>query len=194
MPESKSLATLLDDPGSMHGVLRHAGFETYGIDIDATTIDYLRSVGVQNVFTQSAEELDRPEGPFDTIVGGEVIEHLANPGQFLVRAKRHLAPNGRIVLTTPNPFSLMYILFGTLKFPNTSPNPQHVAWFCPGTMAALAERSGLAVSQVVPIDDYELSMGSLLYRLFGRLMMLARPVIPSRLRGNSILYVLVPKT
>jgi len=184
---------LADDPGWMHGVLRKAGFDTYGVDIDGQTIKRLRALGIDNVFEQSAEELERPEGPFDTIVAGEIIEHLANPGMFLVRARQHLAPGGRIVVTTPNPFSLLYMLRSMMKWPKTSPNPEHVAWFCPGTMALLAERCGLVVVKMRPIDDHEQEFGTRLYRTFVRILRTLGRVLPDRLRGNSILYVLVPE-
>jgi 2-polyprenyl-3-methyl-5-hydroxy-6-metoxy-1,4-benzoquinol methylase len=39
---------------------------------------------------------------FDWVVSTEVIEHLVNPYQFLVEARRLMAPGGRLLLTFPN--------------------------------------------------------------------------------------------
>lgn len=40
---------------------------------------------------------------FDSIVGLALIEHLPDPESFLRQARSLLAPDGRVVLTTPNP-------------------------------------------------------------------------------------------
>lgn len=194
-PQLKSLIGILDSPGWLHGTLRRAGFDVSGIDIDQKTIDYLKSQGLENMYCQSADALDVPGGPFNTIVAGEVIEHVTNPGHFLDGARSHLAPGGRIVCTTPNPFSLLYTLRALLRWPDTNPNPEHVLWLCPGTMEVLAAHSGLMVAEVNPIEDYEPAAASGSYGLFQLFIRWTRWVLPRRLRCNSVLYVLtVPET
>jgi GT2 family glycosyltransferase/2-polyprenyl-3-methyl-5-hydroxy-6-metoxy-1,4-benzoquinol methylase/tetratricopeptide (TPR) repeat protein len=47
-------------------------------------------------------EVPFPEGHFDCIVCGDVLEHLAEPGRFLERARRWLAPDGCLVASIPN--------------------------------------------------------------------------------------------
>ncbi|MBC7767551.1 MAG: methyltransferase domain-containing protein [Phycisphaerales bacterium] len=42
---------------------------------------------------------------FDRVFIGDVIEHVNDPVALLNFAKRHLRPNGRILVTTPNPFA-----------------------------------------------------------------------------------------
>jgi SAM-dependent methyltransferase len=52
----------------------------------------------------SIGELDdsfQPDGPFDTILMLDVLEHVANPEQMLGSARRILRPGGRIVITVP---------------------------------------------------------------------------------------------
>ncbi|MCS7134990.1 MAG: class I SAM-dependent methyltransferase [Candidatus Aenigmarchaeota archaeon] len=46
----------------------------------------------------------------DSIVAGEVIEHLLNPFGFLQECYRILKDKGRLIITTPNMTSLTYIL------------------------------------------------------------------------------------
>lgn len=53
-------------------------------------IDY-RSMAVENL-----------EGDFDLITAMEVIEHTANPKQFLQLLARRLNPGGLLILSTPN--------------------------------------------------------------------------------------------
>lgn len=161
-----------------------------GIDISQDNVEKLRQAGFSNLYVQSAETFDLPE-QFDTVVAGELIEHLANPGLFLDRARHHLGIHGRVVLTTPNPFSIAYSLYALLKYPNTCQNPQHTCWFCPRTMTALAGRHGFVVQHFDLIDDYRSDESSLGYRQFGKLMQWMGPVIPKRLK-KTMLFVLSP--
>jgi len=180
----------LGSPHWLHGRLRATFPSVSGIDISAENVETLRKHGLGDVHVQSAESFDLSQ-KFDTIVAGELIEHLSNPGLFLQQARRHLGDQGRLVLTTPNPFSLAYVCYATFKFPKTCQNPEHSCWFCPRTMTELAERSGFKVVHFELIDDYRSDDPSFLYRQFSRLMVVFGPVIPKRLK-NTLLFVLAP--
>ncbi len=180
------------EPGStywLHGRLRAAFAQVVGIDSSAEHTALLRTLGYPNIHLQDAETFNLPER-FDTIVAGELIEHLANPGLFLIRAREHLAPAGRVVLTTPYPFSLLYTLYALVKFPRTCQNPQHTCWFCPRTLTELATRARLRVVHFDLIEDYRSENPSLAYRVFVRLIRWTRPLVPGRLRKNGMLFVL----
>jgi SAM-dependent methyltransferase len=41
-------------------------------------------------------------GEFDTVIAADILEHLANPWDLLVRLRPFLAPNGQIVASIPN--------------------------------------------------------------------------------------------
>src|SRR5712692_10311585 len=84
----------------VHGRLGERFRRVLGIDISEKHLAALRIRGFHDLSLQSAETFEFAER-FDTIVAGEIIEHLANPGAFLARARDHLAEGGRIVLTTP---------------------------------------------------------------------------------------------
>lgn len=47
---------------------------------------------------------------FGCIIAGEVIEHLDNVGLFLDNCKRHLSPDGKLIITTPNSLSIERIV------------------------------------------------------------------------------------
>src|SRR5207249_3561087 len=143
------------------------------------------------IHLQSAEEFQLTER-FDTIVAGELIEHLANPGRFLDCARQHLADGGRVVLSTPYPFSLHYMLYAFYKYPKTCQNPEHACWFCPQTMKVLGERHGFRVRWFELIEDYYPFTPSLRYRAFIRLVRVFGPVLPDRLKRNTMLFVLEP--
>jgi SAM-dependent methyltransferase len=180
----------IGSPHWLHGRLRENFPSVTGVDISAENVDTLKRHGFGNVHVESAETFELPD-KFDTIVAGELIEHLSNPGLFLQQARRHLGDHGRLVLTTPNPFSLAYLLYAILKFPRTCQNPQHTCWFCPRTMIELAERFGFRVVHFELIDDYRSDDPSFVYRLFGKVMMVFSPVIPKRMK-KTMLFVLAP--
>lgn len=45
---------------------------------------------------------DTDSEPYDFIVLADVLEHIANPTPTLIKLKQIMAPNGRIVISTPN--------------------------------------------------------------------------------------------
>ena len=102
------------DVGCSEGVieilLAREGFHVTGVDIDAEALDFAR-----NLLAQEPEEVrDRIsfvqgdlararllEEQFDTLVMGEVLEHLEHPEVLLDRSLEHIRPGGRVIVTTP---------------------------------------------------------------------------------------------
>jgi len=179
----------IGSPSWLHGRLREQFPSVVGLDISAENVDALRRHGFTNLHVQSAESFELGE-KFDTIAAGELIEHLANPGLFLQQARTHLKPDGKIVLTTPNPFSLFDIMYALLKFPKTCQNPQHTCWFCPQTMRELVGRSGLKIEHFELIDDYGQDSPSRRYRAFVKLRRGLGFLLPRLLAKNAMLFVL----
>lgn len=54
------------------------------------------------IFCLDADDLLFPDGHFDTVVAGEVLEHVKDPGAVLTELGRVLRPGGRLVVTVPN--------------------------------------------------------------------------------------------
>ncbi len=48
------------------------------------------------------DEFPFNDNTFDTVVAGEILEHLENPFAFLKECKRVVKKGGRIIITTPN--------------------------------------------------------------------------------------------
>ena len=88
----------------------------------------------------SAESFTLPQ-KFDVIFAGDLIEHLPNPGLFLERARAHLKPRGRLVMTTPNCFNLFSIVE---KFTKGEPsvNRDHTCYFNERTLRQLLGKCG----------------------------------------------------
>jgi 2-polyprenyl-3-methyl-5-hydroxy-6-metoxy-1,4-benzoquinol methylase len=102
------------DVGCSEGILAlllaRTGRYVVGVDIELSAIAAARELlntepaGVrERVELRVADALtvDLSESAFDTVVLGEVIEHLADPSAMLDRAATLLKPEGQLVLTTP---------------------------------------------------------------------------------------------
>lgn len=176
-------------PSWLHGRLVQLFPLVTGIDISNDNIRKLQVLGYGRLHVANAETFALPQ-QFDTVVAGELLEHLSNPAQFLERAKEHLSPDGRVVVTTPYPFSLLNFLYAFAKFPRTVQNLEHTLWVCPQTMHELARRAGLRIVLWDLVEDYDSESPSVLYRMFAGLIGLLGPLIPKRLRGNTLLVVL----
>jgi len=122
---------------NFHQYIRdHIEADVLGIDIEAEEIDRMKREGY-DVRVADAESFDF-EQSFDAITAGEVIEHLGNPATFLKRCAKHLSPEGRVVLTTPNPDGFAYFrkaLTGEIG------NPTHTCWIDPRNLERLVEVS-----------------------------------------------------
>ncbi len=153
-----------------------------GLDNDAVNVDRMRELGFDAVLGDAhALTFD---SCFDTIVVGELIEHLQNPGECLEGCRRALKPGGRIILTTPNAFCAMLGLMYLKNF-NRAFNAEHVLWFCPQTLYSLAERCGLRIVKFDFVDDLAPEITpSNTYRLFAHMWMGVRWMLPRRYRNT----------
>lgn len=179
----------LDSPWWLHGRLLGAFPSTSGLELDPANVAELAAQGVPNVRQGDAQDFSLTER-FDTIVAGEIIEHLERPGDFLACARRHLKPDGRVVLTTPYAFGLMFVIYAWTKYPRTCSNPEHVAWYCPGTITALAERSGLQVDSCEAMATFRPDLTRWTARAANLVMRTAGRLLPARMRANTLVVVL----
>lgn len=177
----------------LYGKLVEKHPDLTAIDISEENLNTLRLMGYKNLYQQSAEDFTFDE-KFDTIVAGELIEHLSNPGLFLSRAFQHLKPEGRLIITTPNPFCIFFEMYAFYKYPKTCPNDEHTCWFCPSTFRTLYRRYGFKEFHFDFLNDYQLRSESSLYQLFLILIRILRYVLPKRLRDNRLIFVLTKES
>jgi len=113
-----------------------------GIDIDPEGAKVLRQQGY-NVLVENVETMNLGR-EFDTIVAGELIEHLENPGLFLRNMHRHLKPGGVIIISTPNPF-YAGTSWKIWRYGRPSVHEEHMGWQDPTTLSQLLNRTGFDV-------------------------------------------------
>jgi len=123
----------------LHGFLCESAQSVTGIDIEEKGVKELQERGY-NVIVADAENMGLHD-TFDVIVAGELIEHLANPGNFIKGAYKNLREEGLLILTTPNPFNLKRCIYGFLG-KQLMINPEHTCWFDVQTLCQLCGRFG----------------------------------------------------
>jgi 2-polyprenyl-3-methyl-5-hydroxy-6-metoxy-1,4-benzoquinol methylase len=128
----------------LHRALAAVSSELVGIDSYREGVNFLTERGY-NVLVADAQDFDLGR-QFDVIVAGDIIEHLANLAGFLESCKRHMAADGRLIISTPNPWYWRHVVHAALG--RVRVNPEHTCWFCPETLRQLVERQGLAVATV----------------------------------------------
>ena len=128
--------------GSLHAGLKRLNPAVIGADADARAIAAVAALGFE---VREADAQSTPlGGPYDAIVAAELIEHLDQPGAFLDNARRSLAPGGRLLLTTPNPFYANQFA-KILKHGEPQVHARHRAWFDPRTLSVLLASRGFEI-------------------------------------------------
>jgi 2-polyprenyl-3-methyl-5-hydroxy-6-metoxy-1,4-benzoquinol methylase len=128
-----------------HRLLLDRAREVWGLDLDYD--DAALPQGASRYRRASAESFDLGGEKFDLIFAGDLIEHLPNPGLFLGASAAHLAPNGRLVITTPSAFNLFNLLEKVSKREPTT-NPDHTCYFNQKTLRQLFAKCGWRVDEV----------------------------------------------
>jgi 2-polyprenyl-3-methyl-5-hydroxy-6-metoxy-1,4-benzoquinol methylase len=91
--------------------LRAWGYDVTGVDLDEESIEHgrglLREAGLETEALQAVDLKELP-GPFDVVIASEILEHLDDDElrDSLELIRERLVPGGRLLVTTPNGYSL----------------------------------------------------------------------------------------
>lgn len=132
--------TWIDDDGTwIHGLMVKVAKSVTGIDI--ADVEKFRAKGY-DIIEQSADEPFDLKRKFDVIMAAEILDHTANLGIFMQNVKRHLKPDGILVVVMHNPqafefFIEQFVFKGSIRI------YQHTHWQNETTMRNLLERYGM---------------------------------------------------
>ncbi len=90
----------------------------------------------------SAEKIPFESERFDSILAGELVEHLHKPELFIKEANRLLKKNGIMIITTPNKNSLINRLTRAYYA------PLHFSLFSIPELTAVLEKNGFLVEKL----------------------------------------------
>jgi 2-polyprenyl-3-methyl-5-hydroxy-6-metoxy-1,4-benzoquinol methylase len=102
-------------------------------------------------------------GTFDAIVFGDILEHLADPAQVLLLARRCLKPGGVVIVSVPNIAHWtvrVRLLFGRFDYREGGiMDATHLRWFTRKTLLAMLAHAGFEASEVAAsiglwMDEY----------------------------------------
>jgi 2-polyprenyl-3-methyl-5-hydroxy-6-metoxy-1,4-benzoquinol methylase len=137
--------------GAVGRALRRIGAtHLVGVEIEPDVAECARS-HYDIVHVGPAEAvLDDLEGPFDTIVCYDVLEHLVDPWHVLRRLREMTSPGGYLHVSVPNArhISLAYdiVLRGTFGYADWGNRDiTHLRWFTPRDISAAVNDAGWSV-------------------------------------------------
>ncbi|MEQ9552872.1 MAG: class I SAM-dependent methyltransferase [Coleofasciculus sp. G3-WIS-01] len=144
-PTSKSICEIGCGNGNLLAKLQADGHTVVGVEPDPVA----RSIAIQkrglNVFDGTAESLP-PEiqsRRYDIVVMTHVLEHTIDPVLALHNAMLLLAPNGKLVIETPNNEALGLKWAGITWF--SLRVPRHLNFFTKDSLIGICEKVGLKV-------------------------------------------------
>lgn len=82
--------------------LADRGWKLHGVDYSEFQLDAARRRPYEFAQCNVEDGLPFEDGVFDVVFCGELIEHLYDPDAFLDECHRVMAPEGHLVMTTPN--------------------------------------------------------------------------------------------
>jgi SAM-dependent methyltransferase len=126
--------------GEFLSLLRDAGIEAKGVDIDADMVAYARGEGLEVEHTGAVEYLEGlADGSLGGIFAAQLLEHLPAPTvvRLLELAAAKLRPGGLLVAETINPLS-------PLALRNYFADLTHAQPLVPETLELLARQAGFA--------------------------------------------------
>jgi len=116
------------------------GWEVIGQEVDALAAEFARSTYGVNVFVGELASVNGPDCGFDAITVSHVIEHVIAPSDLLRQCHRLLKPGGKLVVVTPNIWSIGHSEFGA-SWMGLDP-PRHLHVFSPDALATVARQVG----------------------------------------------------
>jgi 2-polyprenyl-3-methyl-5-hydroxy-6-metoxy-1,4-benzoquinol methylase len=128
---------------SLHAALNERAKKLVGLDYYEEGVTELVSQG-WNVVYGDAQEFEFDD-LFEIITAGDLIEHLPNLQGFFESCHKSLMPDGKLVLSTPNPWCWKYILYFIVFGRMHKINQEHVTWLCEETIVLLGKRFGFKV-------------------------------------------------
>ena len=132
--------------------LKKKDCKVIGLEVDPEMAEEAR-LYCEEVILGNAENIELPyKEYFDVILYADVLEHLRNPLEVLIRFKRYLKKNGYIVVSIPNVanwwirFSLLFGKFNPSSKGCAILDPGHLRFFTLKTIREMLEKAGFKIT------------------------------------------------
>lgn len=125
-------------------------FHCTGYDINKPVIHSVYNEEIQGDVKDVNSKLSNHN--FDSIIAGEIIEHLENPYQFLRDLHPLLNDEGRLILSTLNPLGFPVIICEYFQIEKFFYTREHTYYFLPRWVKRFLDLCGYNLIQVKPIE------------------------------------------
>lgn len=131
-----------------HGRIARVAKRAVAAEIMPHLVEHYRAKGFDFRHVDATSDADLGDR-FDRIFIGDVIEHVNDPVALLHFAKRHLKPDGRVMVTTPNPFAPRFRQHRRQrKTRYVMANLEHTRWVSISNMHELVWRAGMRLTKL----------------------------------------------
>ncbi len=131
------------EEGWEHGRIKRVAKRAVAIEINPKLCEHYNAKGFDFRCVDATSDADLGER-FDRVFIGDVIEHVNDPVALLSFAKRHLRENGRVLVTTPNPFAPRFKRHrAQMRTRYVMANLEHTRWVSISNMHEVAWRAGM---------------------------------------------------
>jgi SAM-dependent methyltransferase len=130
--------------GEFLGLLRTAGVEACGVDLDEGMVERAQAAGHRVVLSDAITHLEeQPPGSLAGVFCAHFLEHLVPEDvvRIYAGAARALRPGGVFVAVVPHAGSLSMLGYDFWR------DPTHVRFYDPMLLAFFADRAGLTVAE-----------------------------------------------
>jgi 2-polyprenyl-3-methyl-5-hydroxy-6-metoxy-1,4-benzoquinol methylase len=153
LKEKERLLDIGCGTGSITIMLRDArSLSVIGIEPHPERAEYARRQGLDVITGEYDENIAGKIGRFDCVLFADVLEHLVDPKEMLVKVKSSLAPNGRVLASIPNiaHWSIRaQLLIGNFDYKATGiMDATHLRWFTRSSVRALFEDAGYEIEKL----------------------------------------------
>ena len=114
IPEKGRILDVGCGTGVFLNIARNNGWKVTGIECSTIAVEYARHNFGFDIKEGMIEKIEIPVGVFEAITLWDVIEHFRNPVEVLSKLSWSLAPNGIILIFTPNSKSFIRQIAPTL--------------------------------------------------------------------------------
>jgi len=132
--------------GAFLSNMKQLGWSVEGIEPDIEALMVARKNLRLNLFQGYLEEAKYPDKYFDAITMNHVIEHVADPINYLKECLRVLKPGGKLVVITPNINSLGRNILNDAWL--AWDPPRHLFLFSIQSLRTSAELAGLTIKEL----------------------------------------------
>lgn len=139
--------------GGFLKILKEKGLENvYGVELEDNCRERLKKEGicVRRIIDEYEEE-------FDYVTMFHVIEHLANPNEYLEKIWHHMKTNGELQIETPNADDVLLSLYECEAFADFTYWSCHVMLYNVDTLSKLLQNNGFEVTGKKQIQRFPVS-------------------------------------